>query len=92
MAKTSKQNEQKRRVARHYASYALREICDYWQRPVSAGEFAREQGLARNTGATRLKDLVKHGFAQAVKVRHGNVTATYYQPAGVMFTGETTNE
>ena len=91
MPKNRKQNEQKRRVQRHYASYALREICDYWQRPVSAGEYAKEQGLSRNTGDARLKDLVKSGFAQAVKVQRGNVKSVFYQPAGVMFTGETTD-
>jgi response regulator of citrate/malate metabolism len=74
------QREAKQRVARYNVMNALREICKDWERPISAGEFARECGIARNTARKQLEDVVKAGFAWAVKTRRGDVRATYYRP------------
>lgn len=55
-----------------YDRHLLSVICSETGRPVSAGEFARVAGVARNTARRRLLALVVAGLARMSTRQHVN--------------------
>jgi len=69
------------------AWHALHELCEVQGRFVSAGEFAKHFGVARNTGWKMLHDMLEMEAIEASMYWRGNVACYIYGTAGLITGG-----